>query len=273
MDVCVSCQQWAEWQCTSESCSHFFCHPCRLSTNHWHDMVPIVAMHADPARPSDDPEISDRHVDMILRIDRIKHAVRCVNSACRYDWCYDEQYDVKHFRLCMRRMSGQCWDCEKMKELITYKSTYLPQMTFSLSDELSPLPISMGERESIHRLSRIPESYSPIVVREMTNTLTHAANCTDPRCDRNFCDRMKEHGLHFKRCSRRLASCVLCAKILELVFPHSRTCELLICNVPYCMNIRAEVGHRFMEDRFRQLAVGQPDNAAPNPHVKPWIIP
>jgi E1A/CREB-binding protein len=79
-------------------------------------------------------------------------------------------------------------------------------------------------------------------VKRCIQSLVHACQCRDANCRRPTCLKMKRVVQHTKLCKRRqTTNCPVCKQLIALCCYHAKHCNLAVCQVPFCSNIRQKL--------------------------------
>lgn len=79
-------------------------------------------------------------------------------------------------------------------------------------------------------------------VKRCIQSLVHACQCRDANCRRPTCHKMKKVVQHTKLCKKRQqTNCPVCKQLIALCCYHAKHCNLTMCPVPFCSNIRQKL--------------------------------
>ncbi|KAI1729114.1 histone acetylation protein domain-containing protein [Ditylenchus destructor] len=79
-------------------------------------------------------------------------------------------------------------------------------------------------------------------VKRCINSLVHSCKCKDANCKKVTCHKMKKVVQHTKICKKRQqANCPVCKQLIALCCYHAKHCNLEMCPVPFCSNIRQKL--------------------------------
>ncbi|KAH7718992.1 bromodomain protein [Aphelenchoides avenae] len=79
-------------------------------------------------------------------------------------------------------------------------------------------------------------------------SLVHACECRDANCRRPTCHKLKKVVKHVKLCKKhQQTTCPVCKQAIALSCYHAKQCNLTLCPVPFCSNVRHKLNKQEQE--------------------------